>query len=231
MSTGWISPEIITALSEQKKANPFLSFAKQAIPYLPEALTVGSLLVDTFSGKSEYEKVMDQAFENIIADQNRYARQSKGQFTPREIREIREAGKHRVNRVAGNVAQRGLGGSGVGLQQITEAQQRPFMEAQATATRMLPALNQQIFNLGQVMMGDDSFHEDLGGLIQGLRELRGLKKLRRERQGQAGDAEDEMGNDFDGVIGNALTQLVEFIKGIDDGGDDGGGDSVSSTEK
>ena len=223
-------------LFDQKMANPYLNFAKGIAQHAPEILTAGSAIYNSFRGKSDYEKVVDQAFQGILADRNKFARQSSGNFTPQEIYEIRERNRSGVDAEAGNIAQRGLGTSPAGIAQITEAQQRPFLEAQATATRMLPALNQQIFNIGQQMIGDNSFQEDLGGLIQGITELRGLRKLRRQNEGQGGHMEDESGNDFDGVVGGTLSWLTKFLASIlgGDGSVDfefGGGSDAGSSSK
>ena len=175
-----ISPEAITGLVEKRKANPFTNFAKGAafsavkgaVPYLPEILAGGSFLLDTFS-KNPYEDVVNQAFQGIIDQRNESLRRSRGEWTPQEMQEIRRSG--RVAGIASNVAQRGFGTSPAGVKQISDAQQQAFLDAQATATRMLPALNQQIFQIGQDFIGDTSFTQDLGDVIQGLVELRGLR--------------------------------------------------------
>lgn len=116
----------------------------------------------------------------IIQDQfdnyNRLNRQSRGNFTPSEVHEIRQANQGRVNRVASSVAQRGLGTSEAGVDFITQAQQAPFAEAQRSATLALPQAGQAAFNIGNQFTGDQSFSEDLTGLFESLTLLQGLDK-------------------------------------------------------
>ena len=219
-----ISPEAITGLAEKRKANPFLNFAKSAVPYLPEVLAGGSFLLDTFS-KNPYEDVVNQAFQGIIDQRSEKLRQSQGEWTPKEIQEIRSS--RAVAGIASNVAQRGFGTSPAGVQQISDAQQQAFLGAQATATRMLPALNQQIFQIGQEFIGDSSFTQDLGDVIQGIVELRGLRKL----YNPTGDGEDVDGNDFDGVTGNALLKMKELIDMLTGEDSDESSSSKESTSK
>ena len=133
----------------------------------------------TSVGSSIYESLFpDEAKQiqlEVLEDQKNFrrmlSRQSRGIFTGSERQAIARGAEPTVNRIAGNVAARGLGGSGAGAQVIAEAQQAPFLEAQTAATQALSGANVQAFKMASQLIGDDSFYEDLGGLVQNITEL------------------------------------------------------------
>ena len=111
----------------------------------------------------------------VLEDQKNFrrmlSRQSRGIFTGSEREAIARGAEPTVNRVAGNVAARGLGGSGAGVQVIAQAQQAPFLQAQDSATQALSGANTQAFAMATQLVGDDSFFDDLRKLTAGITEL------------------------------------------------------------
>ena len=139
----------------------------KAAPYIA---TIGGTVWETlFPDKAKQIQL------EVLEDQKNFrrmlSRQSRGIFTGSERQAIARGAEPTVNRIAGNVAARGLGGSGAGAQVIAEAQQAPFLEAQTAATQALSGANVQAFKMASQLIGDDSFYEDLGGLVQNITEL------------------------------------------------------------
>ena len=143
------------------------------------------------------KKLMDDLVKYQFEQHNQLVRQSQGDFTPADIRQIRQANRHQVNRVASDVAQRGLGTSEAGVDFIAQAQRAPFDEAQQRAQAALPAATQAAFNIGKQLIGDDSFIEDLGHVTKLLTTLRGQNRDRTDPN-------------VDGAVGD----LVEIQKGL-----------------
>ena len=140
------------------KGNPYLQLASFALP-----------MIGRFFGKSEenprqeLEKEIFQARRERLED---LRRQAKGKFTPAERRDIRRANEEILNRVASNIAQRGLEVSGAAGQILAQAEQTPFFEAQKLAQTKLNDYELKTFDLGQKMMKeDDGFVADLQKLI------------------------------------------------------------------
>ena len=74
-------------------------------------------------GTSREQEVAQQALDDHLGFTSMLSRYSKGQFTPSDIRRIREANRKQLTAVSGDIAMRGLGTSGAGAQVIAEAQQ------------------------------------------------------------------------------------------------------------
>ena len=143
------------------KGNPYLQIASLALPLLGRAF-------GAFGGspRHELEKEIIQARKERLTD---LRRQAKGKFTPAERQEIRRANEQILNRVASNIAQRGLETSGVALHALTQAEQAPFLEIQKQAQAKLDNYELKTFNLAQKMMKeDDGFVKDLQKLTKYL---------------------------------------------------------------
>ena len=152
------------------------------------------------------QEMVDTLIQDQFDNYNRLSRQSQGNFTPSEVYDIRRANRGRVNRVASNVAQRGLGTSEAGVDFITQAQQAPFNEAQRSATLALPQAGQVAFDIASQFVGDDSFAQDISSLAESLTLLNAL----------TGTPDP----DVDGALGN-LMRLFDLkdkdISGIGEG--------------
>ena len=103
----------------------------KAAPYVA---TVGGTIWESLF-PDEAKKIQMQVLEDQKNFRRMLSRQARGVFTGSEREAIARGAEPTVNRVAGNVASRGLGGSGAGAQVIAEAQQAPFLQAQTAATR------------------------------------------------------------------------------------------------
>ena len=140
-------------------------------PYLA-ALSFGLPLVgglwDTFteSPREKLEKEILQARRERLGD---LRRQAKGHFTPAERQDIQRANEPILNRVASNIAQRGLDTSGAALEVLAQAEQTPFLQAQQQAQTQLNDYELKTFDLArQLMQEDDGFLGDIQGITQYL---------------------------------------------------------------
>ena len=155
----FMSPFLAGVTGLLTAANPYLQFASLALPLLGRVF-------DSFGSnpRQELEKEILQARKERLADLRRHA---KGKFTPAERRDIRQANEQILNRVATNLAQRGLEVSGVAGQILAEAEQAPFLEAQKRAMAQLSDSELKTFNLTQKMAKeDDGFVKDLQKLLK-----------------------------------------------------------------
>lgn len=134
---------------------------------IPIGTTLASSLYRFISPDRARELQMD-VLESQTQFRDMLARQAFGNFTAAERQRIAGAAESRVNQVAANVARRGLGGSGAGVQIISEAQQRPFEVAQQRAFRALPGINASLLRGSQMLMDDGSFFDDLGAIARDL---------------------------------------------------------------
>lgn len=172
-------------------------------------LTIGGGILDYITSADE-RKLKEKVLNEMVADQERISRWSKGQFSPRERTQMMQAAEPGVNQVAANVAQRGLGTSPAGAQVIAEAQQRPILEAQAAAMQAKPGVDANLFSVvNQLAAEDQGFQDSLATISQNYFTLQGMGK------------QDPMLEQ----IGTALQQL-EQIAGILEGapGTTGGGE-------
>ena len=139
------------------KGNPYLQIASLALP------VIGRFLGGTEENpRRELEREILQARKERLAD---LRRQAKGKFTPAERQDIRRANEQILNRVASNIAQRGLEVSGVAGQILAEAEQAPFLQAQKLAQGKLDDFELKTFNLTQKMIQEDD------GLVKDLQKV------------------------------------------------------------
>ena len=119
----------------------------------------------------EAKKIQMQVLEDQKNFRRMLSRQSRGIFTGSERQMIVRGAEPTVNRVAGGVASRGLGGSGAGAQIVAEAQQAPFLQAQDSATQALSGANTKAFAMASQLVGDDSYYNDLSSLVSDIVQL------------------------------------------------------------
>lgn len=109
-----------------------------------------------------------QLINDVLESQTQFrdtmARQAFGNFTAAERQQIQAAAEPQVNQIAGNVAARGLGTSGAGLQVISKAQQAPFQHAQQNAMANLSGANQSLLNMANFLPQGDAVTNLLGSL-------------------------------------------------------------------
>ena len=146
------------------------NFLSNASPYLKAgllALQFGGRLHDylTESPREALEKEILQARRERLGD---LRRQAKGDFMPGERQNILRANEPVMNRIASNIAQRGLEASGAALETLAAAEQAPFLHAQQLAQMQLDSYDLQTFALTQKMGQEDA------GFMQNLSDLTGL---------------------------------------------------------
>ena len=143
------------------KGNPYLQIASLALPLLGRFFGSGG---KQENARPELEREIIQARKERLAD---LRRQAKGRFTPAERQDIRQANEHVLNRVAANIAQRGMEVSGASLHALAQAEQVLFLQAQQQAQAKLDDSELKTFDLGQKMMKeDDGFVKDLQKLLK-----------------------------------------------------------------
>ena len=155
-------------------------------PYLA-ALSIGLPLVgglwDSFteSPRERLEKEIFQARRERLGEMRR---QAKGHFTPAERQDIQRANEPVLNRVATNIAQRGLDTSGAALEALAQAEQAPFLQAQQLARTRLDDYELKTFDLSrQLMQEDDGFLGDIQGITQYLFQLGTRKQMDTDLMG------------------------------------------------
>ena len=172
----------------------------KAAPYV--ATAAGTIWEKFFP--DEAKKIQMQVLEDQKNFRRMLSRQSRGIFTGSEREAIARGAEPTVNRVAGNVAARGLGGSGAGVQVIAQAQQAPFLQAQDSATQALSGANTQAFAMATQLVGDDSFYNDLSALARDLTELYAPDE---------GTVEPKTDMEIDGLIG-FIREALEGLEGF-----------------
>lgn len=155
-------------------------------PYLA-ALSIGLPLLgglwDSFteSPRERLEKEILQARRERLGE---LRRQAKGHFTPAERQDIQRANEPVLNRVASNIAQRGLDTSGAALEVLAQAEQTPFLRAQQQAQVQLDDYELKTFDLSrQLMEEDDGFLGDIQGITQYLFQLGDRKQMDTDLMG------------------------------------------------
>lgn len=100
-------------------------------------------------------KAMQEVVAAQLARQQELDRQNmrraRGEFTPAETQSIREGSRAQVDAISEGVGARGLGASGAGASVVADAQQAPFLMAQAQAQAALqqyPGVNWELLNTG-----------------------------------------------------------------------------------
>lgn len=111
------------------------------------------------SPREKLEKEILQARKERLGD---LQRQARGDFTPGERAFIQRANEPIMNRVASNLAQRGLSNSGAAAAVLAQAEQAPFLQAQQQAQVQMDAYELQTFKLAHELIDeDDNFMADL----------------------------------------------------------------------
>ena len=119
-------------------------------------------LIDLFH-ESDEEKLISMSLDELEVQRLRRA----GVFSEEEIAEIRRGAEPGVNAVAGNVASRGLGSSAAGADIVRQAQQAPFLQAQAQAQQAYQMGLTNTFNMvQQYSQRNPSIQSQVGSLAK-----------------------------------------------------------------
>lgn len=126
-------PPEITHPSELASATAEPSFMDSE--YFPLMLSAAETLFGTlfdFFTTSEEEALVEEQLDWVQLQKMR----ASGVFSEEDIAQIQSGARPMVNRVAGNVGSRGLGGSASGAAIIAQAQAAPFHKLQAQAAQL-----------------------------------------------------------------------------------------------
>ena len=141
---------------------------KTAAPFLIK--TIGQSIYERLF-PDEAKQIQLEVLEDLKNFKRMLSRQSRGVFTSAERQAIKSGAEPTVNRIAGGVAARGLGGSGAGAQVIAQAQQAPFLQAQTAATQALSAADARLFRMAGKLVRDDNFYNDINKVTQNIAKL------------------------------------------------------------
>lgn len=103
--------------------------------------------------------------KDMRSHQRRLQRMARGNFRGDEREDIRRAAAPGLNRLAGNLAQRGLGTSGAGAQVLADASVRPYTDARTAAEGQLIQHNAAMMDVMSAFPADNSFFDDVGAMV------------------------------------------------------------------
>ena len=147
---------------------------------------------------SRVQEIQQEVLEDMQANRKKLSRQSEGRFTGAEREQIRAGAEPGLNRLAGNIAQRGLGTSGAGAQVMSQASVLPYTQAQQGAQQALVSADAAIVEAVSGFPADTSFFDDIGATVRAYYEYRGLRGL---AEADIDDKEDPLFSDlFNGLL-------------------------------
>lgn len=133
--------------------------------YLPLLASLGLNIADAFhtsDEEREIQAIFDAKKERLLD----LRRQARSEFTPAEEQRFTRANEPILNRVAANLAQRGLSQSGIIAQTLAGLEQEQYFRAQDRADAQIPQLEGQVYSLAQEMRAEPGFSEIAGGILQ-----------------------------------------------------------------
>ena len=145
-----------------------LSLAGSLIPggqYLPLVASLGFNIFDAFT-ESEEEKELQAIFQSKKQRLLDLRRQARGEFTPAEEQRFRRANAPVNERVAANLAQRGLAQSGIIAETLAGLEQSQYYRAQDRADAQIPQLENEVYSIAQEMRNEPGFGEIATGIMQ-----------------------------------------------------------------
>lgn len=155
---------------------------------------------------NKVKQIQMEVIDSMRDRRKRLVRMARGNFTPAERQDIRKGAEPGLNRLAGNLAQRGLGTSGAGAQVMAQAQVQPFTEAQANAEQMVGQADTSITAALAAIPDKPDIMSGLGSLAGKFYEIEKLKMLQAEETGEPAAGE----NVFEGF----LQGLMDFLQGF-----------------
>ena len=142
---------------------------------------------------SRVQEIQQEVLEDMQANRRKLSRMAEGRFTGAEREQIRAGAEPGLNRLAGNIAQRGLGTSGAGAQVISQASVQPYTEAQVGAQQALAGADAALVDALSGMPADTSFFDDIGATVRAYHEYRGLRGM---SEADVDDKDDPLFGDF-----------------------------------
>jgi len=153
-------------------------------------------------------QIQNEVLQDMRMQQRKASRVARGQFTGAERQDIARAAAPGLNRLAGNLAQRGLGTSGAGAQVLGEASVAPYTQERMRAEQQLGGINQQLLQAASMFPPDNSFFDDLGSAVSAWQQYQGLQEL-------GGLGNPDVGKDpiFEGAL-QGLFKLGDIYKSL-----------------
>lgn len=187
------------------------NIGKDIAPYA----IAGGLYNKIFPNK--IKQIQMEVIDGMRDRRKRLARMARGDFTGAERSDIERAAEPGLNRLAGNLAQRGLGTSGAGAQVMAQAAVQPYTQAQQGAEQALVQTDTSIAAALAAIPQQPDILSGLGQLAGKFHQIEKLKLLQAEEQfaetGQPGVVESV--NIFD-VFVQGIMEFLEFFGGRDD---------------
>ena len=175
---------------------------------------VGGLYNAIFPNK--IKQIQMEVIDSMQDRRRRLARMARGDFTGAEREEIARGAEPGLNKLAGNIAQRGLGTSGAGAQVMAQAATEPYTQAQANAERLVGQVDTSITAALAAIPQQPDILSGLGQLAGKFHEIERLKLLLAEKEteetGEAVSVEPD--NVFWGFI-DGLMGVLEHFSGQD----------------
>lgn len=120
-------------------------------------------------------ELQDEVIDGYREMRSTAQRQARGQFTPSERTQMREAAQPQLQAVAGSVASRGLGSSPAGAAIAAGAEQAVFANAQQMARRNEQIINREAWLAASEMaQRDEEFFADIQRLASAYQQLHAL---------------------------------------------------------
>lgn len=143
-------------------------------------IQLGGTLLGGLLSDDTAKKLQEEVLNERLNQAKRLKRQALGQFTSEERAMIRTGAEPTLTQIQGNLAERGISQSGAGGQIIAQAQQRPFLQAQAQAAAGInPALmgaSQAATQLSAIEQAENqALFSDLNRFAKSMMILQGLK--------------------------------------------------------
>lgn len=154
-----------------------------------------------------------EVLEDMKMERRRVHRMARGKFTGEEREQIRMGAEPGLKRLAGNIAQRGLGTSGAGAQIMAQASVAPYTQAQMAAQQAVLGMDASILNAVSMMPADNSFFDDIGAAVNAYYEHKGLLELAKARNPVTGVVEETVDED-EGLVQGFLSSFFKFLDGV-----------------
>lgn len=164
-------------------------------------ITAGSGLYNSIN-PNRARDIQLEVLGDMQEQRRRMHRMSRGEFTGAEREQIASAAEPGLNKLAGNVAQRGMGTSAAGAQVLADASVAPYASARENADRALVSADAALMEALSGFPADNSFFDDLGAAVQAYHTYRGIRGL--------GDRDEDP--DEDPLVGGTLKWLFDLGK-------------------
>ena len=158
---------------------------------------------------SRVQEIQQEVLADMQTNRKKLARMAEGRFKPAEREQIRAGAEPGLNRLAGNLAQRGLGTSGAGAQVMSQAAVQPYTAAQQGAQQALVGADAALMEAVSGFPADTSFFDDIGATVRAYHEYRGLRGL---AETDIDDKDDPLFGDFFNGLFNLGKQYKAYMQ-------------------